>query len=77
MSDSDDAGRSVTVTMLAGGRCRIDYGDAAGGRYAIGDYSDLKDYILGLRPRSDLVEIYGLADLGQERSKKKGSYATD
>jgi hypothetical protein len=54
--------QAVTVTLLADGMVRVDYGDQTGGRYAIVDYSTVKDYVLSLKPRLELVELYGLAD---------------
>jgi hypothetical protein len=62
MSDSADAGPGVTVTMLADGQCRIDYGDQSGGRWVVVPYVDVKDYVLSLKPRLELIELYGLAD---------------
>ena len=62
MPESDDAGRVVKVTLLAGGKCRIDYGDQVGGRWVVVPYADIKDYVLCRRPRLELVELYNLAD---------------
>lgn len=50
----------VTLTMVGDGKCRISFGDAHGGRYVIVDYSEVRDYVLGLKPRAELVTLYGL-----------------
>ena len=57
MSDSNDAGPFVKVTMLEDGQCRIDYGDDAGGRWVVVPYADIKEYVLCRRPRLELAEL--------------------
>jgi hypothetical protein len=59
MSNDDEP--TVNLTLM-GGRVRVDYGDQAGGRYVIVNYDEIKDYVLSLRDRAELVELYGLAD---------------
>lgn len=58
---NDENKPEITVTMLDG-RCKVSYGDQAGGRYVLVDYDDIRPYILGEKPRAELVEIYHLAD---------------
>ena len=62
MSNDNDAGRVVKLTLLDGGLVRIDYGDDVGGKYVLVDYADVKDHVLCRRPRMELVEMYNLAD---------------
>jgi hypothetical protein len=51
----------ITMSMVEGDQCRVSYGDQAGGKYVIIPYTDAKPYIVGERPRSELVTLYGLA----------------
>jgi hypothetical protein len=62
MSQDNGNGQKVTLTMMGNGRIRVDYGDQSGGRWVVVPYSDIKDYVLSLKPRLELVELYGLAD---------------
>jgi len=55
-------GKRVELMMVDDGRIRVSDGDAAGGRYVILDYDEIKDYVLSLKPRAELVERYSLAD---------------
>ena len=61
MIDHDTAGRHVELMMMGNGRCRVSYGDDYQGRYVIVNYDDIRDYVIGLKPHADLVDLYNLA----------------
>jgi len=61
-NDSATAGRQVELMMMGGQQCRVSYGDHAGGRYVIVNYSAIRDYVLGLKPRAELIQRYNLDD---------------
>ena len=62
-SHSNGDGRQVELMMLGGQQCRISYGDHQKGRYVIRPYNEIRDYVLGLKPRSDLIDLYNLGDV--------------
>ena len=42
-------------------RWRVSYGNDRG-RYVVVDYADIKPYMIGEKPRADLINIYNLQD---------------
>jgi len=62
-NDSATADRQVELMMIGGQQCRISYGDHQKGRYVIRPYNEIRDYVLGLKPRSDLIDLYNLGDV--------------
>ena len=61
-NDSATADRQVELTMLAHQQCRISYGDHQKGRYVIRPYNEIRDYVLGLKPRAELIKLYNLGE---------------
>ena len=59
-SNGDD--RQVSLTLVAGGMCRISYGKTRG-RFVVVDYEIVKPYILGQRDRAELIKLYNLGDV--------------
>ena len=64
MTDIDHAtaDRQVELMMIGGQQCRVSYGDQAGGRYVIVNYDEIRDWVLGLRPRAELIKLYNLGE---------------
>ena len=57
-TESCETDKEIKILLVDGGLCRVDYGDAAGGRYVIARYDDIKDYVTSKRPRSGLLELF-------------------
>jgi len=58
MSDSDP---KVEMTLLTGGQVRVSYGRKRG-KFVIRPYREVRAYVLGHKPRADLIKKYDLAD---------------
>ena len=50
-------GYTLTLSMTPAG-VRVEYSTGDTGRFVIRPYAEVKDYVLGLRPRSELVERF-------------------
>jgi len=62
MSNNGDSDLKVDLTLITNGQVRISHGNGKRGKFVIRPYREVRAYVLGHKPRADLIKKYDLAD---------------